>query len=135
MGRKPFIHGRDHLPGGEDPIPNLIVSGEDGPWIYVGTTGVDGVDSLLTVDSPPFQNSWTNALGDEAPVSFLLTFNGWVHLRGGFAGGADNTTVFTLPVGYRPPYRQEMVIPTGSDVDYATCVVETDGTVVYETTV
>lgn len=98
--------------------------GNDGPWHNVGDPG-----------EPPFENSWTNALGDEAPVSFILTANGWVQIRGGFTGGADGTTVFTLPVGYRPAYRQEMVIPTTSATDFATVVVGTDGTVVFGTVV
>lgn len=83
---------------------------------------------------PAFENGWDNLGSPEAPVSFMLC-RGWVHLRGGFAGGADDTTVFTLPAGYRPEYQQEMILPTTSDLSYATVVVGTDGQVVYRDTI
>lgn len=122
------MHGRDHRWGGADKLV-------DGDWTYVGTAGLDGVDSLLTYESPPFENGWTNVLGDEAPVSFMHTIAGWVHIRGGFFGGADGSIVFTLPVGYRPVYQQPMVIPTSTPGHFATVVVNTDGTVVFGTVV
>lgn len=103
-------------------------------WIYVGSIGDGGVDDLLGPISPPFQNGWTNSLGDDAPVSFTLV-NGWVHIRGGFSGGADGTVVFTLPDGYRPAYQVPMVIPTGDPGHYATVIVGTNGDVVFGTTV
>lgn len=107
----------------------------DDSWIYVGTVGLDGVDDLLGPLSPPFENDWTNSLGDQAPVSFCRTLNGWIHIRGGFFGGADGTTIFTLPFGFRPQYQQPMVIPTNVPGHYATVIVNVDGTVVYGTTV
>lgn len=102
--------------------------------MYVGTFGFDGVDDLLGPESPPFQNGWTNSFGGNAPVAFTLV-NGWVHIRGGFFGGADGTVVFTLPPGYRPKYQQPMVIPTTTPGHFATCVVNVDGTVVFGTVV
>lgn len=107
----------------------------DERWIYVGTIGQDGVDSLLTPDSPPFVPPWTNSLGVDAPVSFRRTLNGWVHIRGGFYGGLDGTVVFTLPEGFRPEYQQQMVIATGAVDHYATCIVATNGDVVFGTVV
>lgn len=127
-GQRLSMHGRDHRWGGAD---RLL----DGDWIYVGTVGVDGVDSLLTNESPPFQNSWTNSLGGDAPVSFMHTIAGWVHIRGGFLGGLDGTTIFTLPVGFRPEYVQPMVIPTPNPGHFATVVVNVDGRVVFGTVV
>lgn len=127
-GQRLTMHGRDHRWGGADRIV-------DPDWLYVGTVGLDGVDSLLTYQSPPFVNGWTNALGVQAPVSFLHTVAGWVHIRGGFFGGSDNTTIFTLPVGYRPEFTQPMVIPTSVAGHFATITVNTDGRVVYGTLV
>lgn len=101
---KPRLHARDHLPGGADPLP---IEGTDGPWIYVGTTGVDGVDGLLTGDSPPFTNG-TNVLGAEAPVSFMKLGNGDVRVRGGFKDMSAGDVIFTLPTGYRPAYDQPL---------------------------
>ena len=94
--------------------------GVDGAWHYVGDPG-----------EPAFENSWANAGGADAPVSYIKTMNGWVHIRGAFIGGAQNTVVFTLPVGYRPAYQQEMVIPTTAATNYATCVVGTNGSVLF----
>lgn len=103
----------------------------DEDWIYVGTAGVDGVDALLTDESPPFLNGWTNAFGADPPVSFKRTVNSWVHIRGGFIGGSNNTTVFVLPVGYRPEYRQHFVCATTQVNHYATYYIEPTGEVVF----
>lgn len=102
------------------------------PLIYVGTVGLDGVDDLLTPDSPPFQNGWTNSLGRGGPVRFTR-LNGLVHIWGGFTGGADSTVVFTLPAGYRPEFLQPMNIPTEDLLHVATCAVDSDGTVTFGT--
>lgn len=118
----------DALREHNDRIRSLERSG--GPWIFVGTIGLDGVDDVLTPDSPAFKNSWTNSLGEDPPVSFTVV-NGWVHIRGGFVGGANGTVVFTLPPGYRPSHRQRFVCGTASPAHYATYYVETSGDVVF----
>lgn len=102
-----------------------------------GGTGADCEEDFHDVGTsgePPFENGWGNIGSPEAPVGFMLC-NGWVHLRGGFAGGTANSVVFTLPVGYRPEFQQEMVIPTTTSTSYAIVVVGTDGGVVYKATV
>lgn len=101
-----------------------------GPWIYVGTIGMDGVDALLTPDSPQFVNGWTNSLGPDPPVSFGI-LNGWLHIRGGYVGGANNTTVFILPVGYRPSHRMRYVCGAALVNHYATYYIEATGEVVF----
>lgn len=65
-------------------------SGSDDSWHNVGGSG-----------EPAFQNGWISMDG---PVGFKLV-NGIVYLRGrsGHSGGSD-TTIFTLPAGYRPSY-------------------------------
>lgn len=118
----------------EQRIKSQELRGDEG-LIYVGTVGLDGVDDLITDDSPPFKNDWTNSLGDDSPVAFLRTLNGWVHLRGGFTGGLDGTVVFTLPAGFRPQYQQPMVIPSGSLGHFATCIVQANGDVLFGTVV
>lgn len=118
----------------EQRIRSQELRGDEG-WIYVGTVAVDGVDDLITDDSPPFLNDWTNSLGDDAPVSFRRTLNGWVHIRGGFTGGLDGTVIFTLPEGFRPEYQQQMVIPSASLTAFATCVVLANGDVTFGTVV
>lgn len=118
----------------EQRLKNHDLRGDE-RWIYVGTAGIDGVDDLLTADSPPFQNGWTNALGVYPPVSFRRTLNGWVHFRGAFVGGADGSIVFTLPQGFWPEHREPFTIPTASVDHYATYYVEPTGEVVFGTVV
>lgn len=104
-------------------------------WIYVGTVGVDGIDNLITPDSPPFQNDWTQAGGGEQYLSFILRANTWLHIRGVPTGGADETVVFTLPVECRPK-KVEHFSSAGRDPGSAiTWRVEPSGDVIYETQV
>jgi hypothetical protein len=103
-------------------------------FIFVGSYGLDGVDDLLTPDSPPFQNGWTNSLGDEPPVAFTIV-NGWVHILGGYVGGGDGTVIFTLPIGYRPLARARHVGGTGLANHYSTYYIEPNGDVVFGTVV
>lgn len=51
--------------------------------------------------TPAPQNSWA-AVAGWSTGGYRKDANGFVHLRGRFTGGADNTTIFTLPAGYRP---------------------------------
>jgi hypothetical protein len=68
------------------------------PWHAIGASG-----------EPAFQNSWANAAGS-APVAFRKDSAGVVHLHGGTANGTNNTTILTLPVGYRPPSTRFFVV-------------------------
>lgn len=61
-------------------------------WIYVGTAG-----------APAFQNSWTVPYpGVWNAPAFWKDSSGVVRLGGLISGGILNTTMFTLPVGFRP---------------------------------
>jgi hypothetical protein len=68
------------------------------PWHAIGAAG-----------EPAFQNSWANAAGS-APVAFRKDPSGVVHLHGGTANGTNNTTILTLPAGYRPPSTRFFVV-------------------------
>lgn len=59
-------------------------------WHYVGSAG-----------EPAFLNSWGNMAGAES-ARFRKDPAGRVYFEGDVTGGASSTTVFTLPVGYRP---------------------------------
>ena len=107
---------------------------EDGdgswPWVVVGTYPTD---PGTTPDSPPFENGWLSVGAPFPAVAFKRWLN-FVVLRGAFTGGPDNSTVFTLPTVYRPTSTE--VLSPGSLSDGSgifTCVVNTDGTVVYGT--
>lgn len=51
---------------------SLSEAGAPLPWVYVGTPGLDGVDALLTHDSPPFQNGCTNYRGTASLVKRIM---------------------------------------------------------------
>lgn len=110
---KPIIHGSDHLVGSADAIL-------DTRWRAVGASG-----------EPAFENSWANAPGGE-PVEFTLAVGGWLRIRGAFTGGADGTTVFTLPESYRPPFDTPQDIPMTDPNGIARVVIQADGQVVYQ---
>jgi len=64
-------------------------------WIYVGDAG-----------APGFQNSWVNyddGAGGNHNVHFGKDAAGNVHIRGICRSGTMAATIFTLPVGFRPP--------------------------------
>ena len=61
------------------------------PWHTVGSTG-----------EPALLNSYVNTPG-QTPVGFRKDPFGRVHIKGTVRTGTNNTSVFTLPVGYRPP--------------------------------
>lgn len=117
---KPVIHAGDHDPGSADPY--------EGDWVYVGTTGVDGVDALLTDPSPPFENSWTNAGGDWEVVRFRKGIRGPI-IEGGYTDGAFGTTMFTLPTRWRPA--KDIVSPGSTSAgDYRPLWIKATGEVV-----
>jgi hypothetical protein len=123
-------------------------TGGPGPWIYVGTpTQTAGqVDALgnsvptLIAANPapynvspwvPFQNGWNNSLGDDPPLSFAIDSDGiYLYLRGGYAGGTDLSTIYTLPTGFRPPYRTPLIAAYSDFSDIAQFIVNPNGTVV-----
>lgn len=60
---------------------------------------------------PAFQNLWFNNGGTFNPTGFFKDTAGFVHFRGMVQPGAsqplpNDNVIFTLPVGYRPPYTE-----------------------------
>lgn len=109
-------------------ISRLEQSDGSNPWINVAN---DSSDPLWTPDSPPWENGWSNLGSPFAPVSFKRFLN-WVHIRGGFTGGANNTVVFTLPETYWPAHTTPLTPGSFSDYTAAfTLFVDVDGTVNY----
>lgn len=70
--------------------------GDDAPWTNVTA----------------FQGTWTNQ--GLPPVMMYRRVGSWVHLNGFITGGTLSTTVFTLPVGFRPS-KDVMVFGSGED--------------------
>jgi hypothetical protein len=52
---------------------------------------------------PAFQNSWVNYDATTySTCAFRIDEQGFVYLKGTVKSGAINTTIFTIPAGYRP---------------------------------
>lgn len=62
-----------------------------GPWHEIGDVG-----------EPAFQNSWDNFLPGILPPLSYRKVGEFVELVGLIVGGAEFTTITTLPVGFRP---------------------------------
>lgn len=59
-----------------------------------------------TGEAAVFQNSWVNFGTSDAPASYYIDPWGVVHLKGTVKSGTLNTTIFTLPAGFRPQVRE-----------------------------
>ena len=66
--------------------------------------------------TPTFQNSWVNYENSYNPAGYFKDSLGIVHLRGLVRSGTNNTTIFTLPVGYRPSNRELQTIQTFNNI-------------------
>lgn len=67
--KKPVIHGRDHLPGGADPIPNFPTGGA--PSVATFWVATDGGDTAITVPADSGVNiPWAHA---NLPSDGLIT--------------------------------------------------------------
>jgi len=65
---------------------------------------------------PAFMNSWTNYDTTYNPAGYFKDSLGIVHLRGLVKNGTNNTTIFTLPVGYRPSNRELQAVQTNLNI-------------------
>lgn len=110
------------------------LNSDDGSWPWVCVDDSSSNPCIPPTSNPAytaFENGWTNVDG-QAPVSFKRFLN-WVHIRGAFTGGADNTVVFSLPELYRPSFPQAIVGSLSDGSGVWTCIIGTDGTVTYVT--
>lgn len=71
---------------------------------------------------------WVNSPGG-APASYYIDQLGIVHLAGLVAGGALLSTIFTMPAGYRPQYREVFSV-VGNNA-FARVDVNTDGQIFF----
>lgn len=108
-------------------------------WIYVGTPGVDGIDTKLannfhpyaTGDTPgpiPFTNGTTVPAN---PLAFGI-FDTVLLLSGGFTGQTINQAIFTLPVGFRPVSDQPIGFMWSDFSKQAGALVQSSGVVLYK---
>ncbi|NCQ93148.1 MAG: hypothetical protein GPJ19_21070, partial [Microcystis aeruginosa LG13-13] len=61
---------------------------------------------------PAFMNGWINFDTTHNPAGYFKDSLGIVHLRGLVKNGTNNTTIFTLPVGYRPSNQELQAVQT-----------------------
>jgi len=66
---------------------------------------------------PAFMNGWINFNTTHNPAGYFKDSLGIVHLRGLVKNGTNNTTIFTLPVGYRPSNRELQAVQTNLDTN------------------
>src|SRR5437899_4664546 len=89
---------------GGHPASDYLLSGSSGePWHVVAEAG-----------QPGFENGWENFGEGVAHASFYLDPIGRVHMKGVVSSLAPKTSVFTLPVGYRPPEKLAFAVATGT---------------------
>ncbi|MBP2323591.1 hypothetical protein JOF56_003976 [Kibdelosporangium banguiense] len=83
--------------------------------------------------TPPLENSWVNYGQGYATAAYTRTDDGWVRLRGLIRSGLidpnGSRSIFTLPVGYRPPMRHLFSVETAPN-ENARVDVMTSGAVV-----
>lgn len=127
---RPRLHAPDHRPagtygdadpGGPDPLDASWFSSDDGPWHYVGDAG-----------EPAFQNGCVNIDGEER-LRFRLKANGVdVDIDGAFdPGDQTDIVVFTLPAGYRPLEKVDLVLALTTDDGFALVELRPDGDVFF----
>jgi hypothetical protein len=86
-------------------------------WINVGDAG-----------APAFANSWVNSGGTDEPAAFRISPDGRVDIKGIVKNGTGvNTTIFTLPPGFRPGYEQDFAVACSTG--YSRLRIQSSGTV------
>ena len=94
-----------------------------------GNVAIKGIIENEAFITPTLVNGFTNYGGNFAPAGYFKDEFGNVNLRGlvNTAGNPDGVTIFTLPVGYRPPY--QLIFTTLNNDATARIDVFTDGAV------
>lgn len=103
-----------------------------GDWVYVGTYPDD---PKTTVDSPPFQNGWSNTGDGTEGEDELTKFRWLIGLNASFEifvnvdGGDAGTVIFTIPADYWPAVGKQTIDATDTDGNFTcvTVVPRTDG--------
>lgn len=75
-----------------------------------GDPGSEG--SPVAGVTPVIKNNWQNIGGTDASLGFYLSPDGEVRFKGHIRGGDVGTTVFVLPVSYRPADDLTFICPT-----------------------
>ena len=124
------------LPGGlttGDAGKAYLVQADNRVYIWSGTAfPASGAGVFAVYGGPPtwtavtFAGAWANFGSGYSPVAYCKDQMGAIRLRGLAKSGSG--TIFTLPVGYRPPYTLQ--IQAGSTSPNSSITVNTNGDVV-----
>lgn len=106
-------------------LTNKIINANNNTITNIGASEMEPQEAWI---APTFTNSWVNYDVTYNQCGYYKDNFGIVHLRGLVKNGVDGTSIFTLPAGYRPQYRELLVI---ASVDhYGRLDIPTDGTVI-----
>jgi len=91
----------------EPPVQDTTSEINDSATTLTNTWSASKINGLIPVGdanwtAPTFQNSWVNYGDIYETAGYIKDALGFVHIRGLVKSGTANTTIFTLPVGYRP---------------------------------
>ena len=84
-----------------------------------------------TWTAPTMGNSWVNFGAPYQVAGYTLTPGSEVKLRGVIKSGTVNTTIFTLPAGYRPA--SDRIFSVISNAAVGVLVIQSDGDVILTT--
>lgn len=108
-------------------------SGSDLGAFLAGLGGGGGSTGDASWTDATYTNSWVSFGAPYAAASYRKDGQGFVHLRGAAKTGAVGSSIFTLPVGYRPGANE--AFHTDSSVASGTSlIISTTGTVAPQTT-
>ena len=79
--------------------------------------------------APALLGTWANVAGQQ-PMEYRK-WGDTVWLRGLVGGGGAGTNIFTLPVGFRPPFALGFAVPAGLPSAFGQIVVNANGNVTH----
>lgn len=91
---------------------------------------VDGLGRPTDWTAPSLEGTWVNFDATNWQPAQYRKVGEVVMIRGLVKNGTANTTIFTLPVGFRPPLR--LIFPTDTSTGYGRFDVRSDGGVLQQ---
>jgi hypothetical protein len=121
-------HASTYVPTNGDSVAVLPLRDGTGEVYVLGKAVKDPTPGLLAFVKPTYQNGWTDYGGGWNPGAFSKTADGIVSLSGLVKPVTNSnvlTTIFNLPVGFRPDY--DLVFDTNNTDTVRSLVVKANG--------